>query len=408
MTFFSKISQTQFFQKLSLFAMLGLWASLSFSSALTEVCIWMAFVSWGLDLILNRKKPIFPDRLSCLLIGLFFCTVLISFMISDYPKQSFRGFFKLFRQLLIFLLALNIFSNSRFFNQWRNWLLIAFLILVINAGYQYFYGVDLVRGFYAQASNAGWRVSGSFETYGKFAAYLCSVLPIILFFTVHSFQNRLLRAELMLWIPISGIGIFLLYATRSRGAFLALSLALFLVLIFKKMWKTLLGLALCGLLFVSFLPRQMIIHLDSEGKEQSLVERAELWHRAIDVMKARPLTGTGINTYAVAHQQYDTRKSWRVKNYYAHNGYLQMGAEIGLPGLLFFICFLVRWIWLHRPRGIENQSIATPRWGFLGGMFGFLIFCLADTALHSPQPVMTFWYVAGLLGASSPRFFTSK
>ena len=147
----------------------------------------------------------------------------------------------------------------------------------------------------------------------------------------------------------------------------------------------------------------MVIHLDITNKEQSLVERAELWHRAVDVVLMRPWTGTGINTYAVAHQKFDTRKSWRVQNYYAHNGYLQMAAEIGLPGTLAFVCFLFYWINRHRPRAKQNSSDAEIRWGILGGLFAFLVFCMADTALHSPQPVMTFWYAMGLFGAAASK-----
>ena len=34
--------------------------------------------------------------------------------------------------------------------------------------------------------------------------------------------------------------------------------------------------------------------------------------------------------------------------------------------------------------------------GFLGGMLNFLVLATVDTVMHNPQPIKTFWYLAGL------------
>ena len=148
----------------------------------------------------------------------------------------------------------------------------------------------------------------------------------------------------------------------------------------------------------------MLIHLDADRKEQSLVERYYLWDRAISVIKAKPLTGTGINTYAVAHQRYDTTKNWRVRNYYAHNGYLQLAAETGLPGLFLFLAFLIyQFVWSYRRLAQKKAAgEVTGYWiplGLLTSMAGFLVFAFVDTVLHNEQSAMTFWYLAGLQSA---------
>jgi len=398
---FNTPSVANFFLKTSLLSMFGLWIALSFSSALTAIFLWTSFVSLVCHLAVSRSAPHWPDRWLLLWHYFFLPTVLISMTVSQYPKQSFRGLFKLLQHFIILTVAFNIFSAMPTLNRWRQWVLLAFSLLVLDGMTQYFFGVDFLRGFYAQASSAGLRISASFETYGKFAAYLCSVLPVVLFCTLQSFRKRELRQELLLWIPLSLLGLFLMYSTRSRGGVLAFTFGVAIILLFRRSWKTLGVLLLVGLIGISLLPRAMVIHLDSENKEQSIVERFELWNRAWDVIRERPLTGTGINTYAVAHQQFDTRKSWRVQNYYAHNGYFQMAAEIGIPGVLFFIAFILRWLWIYRPKSFETDSDHDMRWGLFAGAVSFLIICLADTALHSPQPVMTFWFVMGLLGAAA-------
>ena len=387
----------------SLFCLLAMWPVLSFSSALTDIFLWLSFSFCVLSLIASRQWPTVPDRTSLILLGLFLTTVVISMFVSEHPKQSFRGLIKVLRQIVVFVLVYHTFIADTSKSKLRLVVLFSFLVLVFDGYFQYVFGFDFIRGFKPQAASAGLRISACFEQYGKLAAYLCTVLPFIVGWAFWFRKQTESRIQFWLVTTLSFSGLGLMVLTRSRGAFLALCLGFAITLFFRKWWKILSVLFLVGVLFISVLPRSMIIHLDNENKEQSLVERIELWHRAWDVIAARPLTGTGINTYAVAYQEFDTRKSWRVQNYYAHNGYLQMAAEIGLPGLFIFLIFLVRWILINRPRSFESDPYADVRWSLFGGIIAFMIFCLADTAMHSLLPVITFFFALGLLGAFNPN-----
>jgi len=178
----------------------------------------------------------------------------------------------------------------------------------------------------------------------------------------------------------------------------------------------LISLALVAIGSVFFLPRSMVIHLDSEGKEQSFVERVYLWDRALQVIRARPWTGTGINTYSVAHQKYDQRQNWRVRNYYSHNGYLQIAAETGLPSLaclLAFLFFYFRRAIQSLREGSEGGAGRTLI-GILTGLVNFLMLALVDTVFHNPQAVMGFWFLAGWGVAyqnwalTSPKVFSQR
>ncbi|HRK61569.1 MAG TPA: hypothetical protein PLY88_03355, partial [Candidatus Omnitrophota bacterium] len=95
--------------------------------------------------------------------------------------------------------------------------------------------------------------------------------------------------------------------------------------------------------------------------------------------------------------------NWRVKNYYAHNGYLQTASEIGIPGTMALVSFFIWWLWINKPSAKDKTAVAEIRWGLLGGSIAFLIFCMGDTAMHSLQPVAAFWFVLGLLGAFNPK-----
>ena len=268
-----------------------------------------------------------------------------------------------------------------------------FIALGLDGIWQYVFGADLIRRIAFEPASAGPRISASFHNYGLLASFVVSFVPLLF---ARLEKRRGARHLFSLCLGIA-LGLLLLFWTRLRGAWIALlgGVLFFLWLDRKKVYVGLVMLAVAvGFLL---LPKSMIIHLDAEGKEQSLVERFYLWDRAIQVIEARPWTGTGINTYAVAHQQYDRRHNWRVRNYYSHNGYLQIAAETGLPSLACFLAFLLFYFrgalgLLGRlPDGVEKRSLI----GILSGMLNFLILGLIDTIFHNPQAIMGFWFLAG-------------
>lgn len=392
----------RYLQSAGLFTVLALWPVLSFSSALMQVAFWLSFSFWALALILKKEAPVLSDKVCLVLLGVFFTAVLVSMTVSDHPKQSFRGLIKVIRQIGTLFVVFYFFRIPAAQTKLKWVVFFSFLLLIADGAVQYFRGVDFLRGFEAQAASSGRRLSASFEHYGKLAAYLCAVLPVIIGYALSEWRRGIQRYTFWIWLGLASFGCTLLFFTRSRGAFIAFFLAFVSILLLRRAWKSLLVLFVCGIIFVSVLPKSMVIHLDAENKEQSVIERFELWHRAFDVIQATPWTGTGINTYAVAHQQHDTRKNWRVQNYYAHNGYLQTASEIGIPGALALILFFLRWVWIHKPSFQDRNADAEVRWGILGGALAFMIFCSGDTAMHSLQPVVAFWFVLGLLGAFNP------
>jgi len=179
----------------------------------------------------------------------------------------------------------------------------------------------------------------------------------------------------------------------------ALVLSVGMLFIYKRWFKAVGITILLCLAVLAVLPRNVLIHQDAEKKEQSIVERFELWKRARDVIKAKPWTGTGINTYNVAHAKYDKQKNWRVRGYYAHNGYLQMTAEIGLPGIFFFLLFLFMFFRkvLNALGPIRDSPEEYTRLGLLTSLLAYLLYATCDNNLQSPPSFMMFWFLAGIL-----------
>ena len=379
-------------------------AALTFSTALMEISVVSALVAWLLIKIKDRPALFPPPKIYLPLLG-FVLLCVISFFWSDYPKQSFRGVLKVLKQVLLFWIVAETFSKPKRQRIAFQVVAASCLILGLDGMLQYVFGYDLIRQLPFEPASSGPRISASFTNYALLASYVITFLPMLF----ASGQEKEGKGEMFRRMLAITFGLLLLFWTRMRGAWAAFAVGLLFFLSFekRKLYFILFVAALLGGLF--FLPRSMIIHLDGYGKEQSLLERFDLWERAYDVIHAKPLTGTGINTYAVAHQKYDTIQSWRVRDYYAHNGYLQLAAETGLPSLILFLWF----IYLYFQKGLDSASRLDGNSkraiaGMLAGVLNFLILCMIDTELHNPQAVMGFWFLAGWATAYQRTAFGLK
>ena len=393
--------------KWTLTALLVLWASTTFSMALMQIMIVVAILLWSASLLRSRSmkteiRALFDQSGACppvlwAPLALFFFWVILSFFASEYPRESFRGVLKVAKPMLVFFMAADLFrdvSNRRKFDLA---FLITFLMVLFDSSIQYAFGKSILRGYPAQESGAGLRLVGPFGDFGKMGSYLILVIPVFALRFVSDFKSALTRKKSFYALALALTAFALLYLTDVALRCLPLSqvFALFIQTLVqgdRDRSRAIHGFARGNSEGDDYSPRRGF-------QEQSIVERVELWKRALDVIDSKPWIGTGINTYDVAHEKYDTKRNWRVRGYYAHNGYLQLAAEIGVPGVLFFVVFLVS---LFR-RGMQKARAARgspEEWTILGlmtGLLAFLIYALSDTNLQSPQPLMAFWFMAGVL-----------
>lgn len=387
-----QLNPISFFEKTTYFSVLIFLASLTWSTALMEITSVTMLIGWVLLKFKNGWKVEIDKRVFCFLVAYVFLSA-ISFFWSDFPKQSFRGVFKILKHFFLFWVVAETLTTPERHRTAFKILIYSFVILGVDGIWQYVVGKDLLRGIAYEPASSGPRISVTFKNYGLLASYLITFLPLL---AALFKKSEVGRKNLALAVG-AFLGLLLLFWTRLRGAWVAFlgGSLFFLWNSQKRIYAILVLLVLCTAPFL--LPRSMVIHLDSEGKEQSLVERFYLWDRAVQVIVARPWSGTGINTYVVAHQKYDHRHNWRVRGYYAHNGYLQLAAETGLPSLACFFAFL--FFYFRRVfevlRKLTHENERRILVGFLTGIVNFLILASVDTTFHNPQAVMAFWFLAG-------------
>ena len=182
---------------------------------------------------------------------------------------------------------------------------------------------------------------------------LVCTLPFLLYFSRRGVRLALRLAA----IPIAALLVMAIVKTGSRGAFLGLiGVALFALLAFRAApVRARVGWVIGGILALSMIASdqywtqmQTILNPKDDYNWSGKAEggRMEIWKRGVGYMMDRPLTGVGVQAFQTAEgtisplaarQSAGKGLKWSA----AHNSFVQIGAELGVPGLLFFVAMLV-------------------------------------------------------------------
>lgn len=225
--------------------------------------------------------------------------------------------------------------------------------------------------------------------------------------------------SLLLTLP-SAIMVLALILTLSRGGWLSMAggLAVFVILVgwrsrpsplrvaaLAATMLTVMGVTLFGLDRQPLAERiKEIGEIYEEPAEITRATRISLWKSSLEMIRDHPVTGIGLGGFKSAYPSY--RRDYIFKGpRFAHNDYLQIAAETGLPGLGLFLLFLVM---LFREGFKVIQSGRGDFWtkampGMMAGMFAVLVHELADFNLMIPANALFFFTMAGMVTARARR-----
>jgi len=198
--------------------------------------------------------------------------------------------------------------------------------------------------------------------------------------------------------------------TGSRGALVAAAVTL-LVLIglrWRRAWLFELGAAIAGalLLWRLALATQMGSLVASKAIG-ALVQRREIWLRAIYMIEDFPFTGVGMGNFAgIANLLYPFPEEGVDPIIpHAHNLFLQVAVDLGLLGLaawLGMLVFVVYAAWQIHVRGRETHDawLAGLGAGLLCAQVALIAHGLTDAVVWGTRPAVLVWAMWGLTVAA--------
>jgi putative inorganic carbon (HCO3(-)) transporter len=145
------------------------------------------------------------------------------------------------------------------------------------------------------------------------------------------------------------------------------------------------------------LDRRMVLDLGSLG------ERSGPWGRALDMIEQYPLTGSGLGAFRrIAHlfgpvplAAPDPDMS------HAHNVFLQVAVDVGIPGLVAYVALLGTALWCAGQVVRQGEArLSGLAIGIIGSLVAFHVYGLADTIALGAKPGLAFWLLLALACAA--------
>jgi probable O-glycosylation ligase (exosortase A-associated) len=201
------------------------------------------------------------------------------------------------------------------------------------------------------------------------ATFLVTAMPFGLYF-LHNAQRRLARVLTAVALAVLTVAFV---RTGSRGGFIALvAMAGFIVVRYsaiplrRRVAATVL---VAGVVMATasdqYWEQMGTIMSDADYNRTDETGRMQIWSRGLDYMLQYPLLGVGPNNFPVAEgrlspfadrQQFGVGVRWSA----AHNAYIQVGAELGVIGLVLFVAVIASAFVALRRSGPRDRTSVSP------------------------------------------------
>lgn len=245
------------------------------------------------------------------------------------------------------------------------------------------------------------RARGTFFNPNFFATYEAAVLLVALGLVLFLRQNEKSAPERVFigtTIAITSVAFVL---AQSRGALLAL-IGGISILGFSRFGKQFLAIATVCLAVGIIVPNPLSHRVINVGAEDPYAyTRLDIWKSSLSRLADTPL-GIGVGMYK--HGSFQDRfpikdsivRYWK-RPESAHNEYLQIGVELGIPGLVIFLLGIGIWAWNARQLWFEQQEEGDRGLviGLTAATCNLLLHALVDSTFHEPALVILLILCAG-------------
>ena len=330
------------------------------------------------------------------------CSFLSAFVSKDMAFSFMNWALQPLMYALVYLLIYTTVSTEKEKEKALYAFLAGAVVTVVYGFFQYANAADMAADMEAQS----WvdperfpllrrRMYSTLENPNLFGAYLLMIISILTAFTLRerAVKRRTVFAVILLSLLLC------LALTYSRGAWVSLAaIVLGLTLIYDKRFGLLFLLVPVVLAFYHGQVVERFLSLFS-GEDTSVDLRFALWESTMAMIEEHPLLGVGWGAYFLAYPDYNFFiQEEGVLIFHAHNMYLNMLAEVGIPGgIAFLLAFFAQGILCWRNYRHGNDSF-TKSMG-LGGVLMVMalsVISMGDHVLFSRSVSFCFWSLSAL------------
>jgi len=323
----------------------------------------------------------------------FLLCLVVSVIFSRDKLSGLGGLFNYAIAVMLFIFAASLEEKER--NLILSTMILCAIVISLLAVYQYFFCLTDILSYLTKKGAASdfsvdylgrKRVFFPFITPNLLGGWLAMIIPLVL----------VPKGKVLLFVLL----FFALLLTKSLGALFALIMVmpLYFYLVNAEKPPTVIlrseatkGLKIRKLIFLTGMLVVFILVLLTRLSTQkqhlqplfSTFMRLSYWQETFKIILAHPLTGIGVGNFNLAQSRY------------AHNSYLQFGAETGIIGLISFF-WLIGTILrrgLENLKGSKNIALCVA---LICGSCVFLLHNLVDFTFFLPEVSFYWWVIAGL------------
>ena len=383
----------------------------------------LTIFTYYIFLIIKEGKFIYSVNSLNFPILLFILIAVLSILVNNSFWVSLKYFINLLSLFLIYFFIINNIKTKDIFS-------FCLIIFFITASFVSLYLLIQYYGLDPFLSDTK-RLTSTLGNKNYVSGYLALIFPIAFsFFLIESKKRKKIFFEIILLIIYTGI---IVCHTRAIWAALFFSLLLFGYFLFhfkinnilkdNKKWLVILFslFLLITLIYSTNNPlnrssitaaERAISAFDMQGI--SLREHLLKWQSTMDMIKDRPLFGSGLGTFPLYYLNYQADFLQRNPEYLnfvgkaeeAHNEYLQIWAEMGIIGLLLFLLIIIIFYRtnlnsIKKIKTIEGKIVII---GLISGVTITLIHSIFSFPFHIPAVGAAFWFIIGITIASEKIF----
>jgi len=274
-------------------------------------------------------------------------------------------------------------------SQYRSYVKIIFYLVIILSA------IAAVKGIYQYEFLHIDRPKGPFKHPNVFAEHMEIIIPIVIA-AILSKQNLYIK------IALSGILLLLfggLIVTLSRGAWLAVTFSIIVMLIIEKNYKALLLACVPAGLAAAARYDSVLVRLRSifDLQMQSNAERLYGYYSSFTIIKTNPLTGIGFAHFTDVYPQVALPEAKEILPH-AHNLVLAYATEAGIvtaSAFVVFICLAALYVYTNFSR-ITNKNHRLLVLGISCGVLSLMLHGLVDYTLRRSSILLVFMFLTGL------------